>query len=120
MSDTEARDQLTGELLGVLAVASNFPEHAQVRLLGQDMRPLAEKCADAILNAGWRPPARTVTTVEELDALPVGSIVRDVERASLDEKLDDDMLAELAYERTFFSRSIRLPATVLYEPKDDE
>lgn len=30
--------------------------------------------ADAILTAGWRRP-RTVTTVEELDALPVGSIV---------------------------------------------
>jgi hypothetical protein len=75
MSDTTARDQLAGELLGVLAVASNFPQHAQVRLLGQDMRPLAEKCSDAILAAGWRPPARVVTTVEERDALPRGTVL---------------------------------------------
>ena len=54
MNDATARDQLAGELLGVLAVASNFPERAQVRLLGQDMRPLAEKCATAILAAGFR------------------------------------------------------------------
>lgn len=33
--------------------------------------------ADAVIAAGWRPPAREITTVEERDALPVGSIVVD-------------------------------------------
>ena len=35
----------------------------------------AHAIADAIITAGYRKP-RPVTTVEELDALPVGSIVR--------------------------------------------
>ena len=76
--------------------------------------------ADKIIRAGWRPPARTVTTVEELDALPVGSIVRDDERAALDEKWDDDMWAEVGYEYTFSSSSIHTPATVLWEPEEGE
>ncbi|WP_280317268.1 hypothetical protein [Nocardia wallacei] len=33
--------------------------------------------ADAILTAGFQPPLRTIETVEELDALPEGSILRD-------------------------------------------
>ena len=81
---------------------------------------MPDDAADAILEAGWRPPARTVTTVEELDALPVGSIVRDVERAALDEKWDDNMWAEVAYEYTFSSSSIHTPATVLWEPEEGE
>ena len=48
MTDTIARDKLAGELLSVLAVASNFPARAQSRLLGQDMSHLAEKCAAAL------------------------------------------------------------------------
>ena len=96
MSDTEARD--------MLAQIINEPVDADYAM------------ADAIIAAGWRPPARTVTTAEELDALPVGSIVRDVERAALDEKWGNDTWAELAYEHTFFHP----PATVVYEPEEDE
>jgi len=114
MSDTTARDQLAGELLGVLAVVSNFPQHAQVRLLGQDMRPLAEKCSDAILAAGWRPPARVVTTVDELDALPELAVIRDRE----------GIVAEFAFGMWFSSDGrvfgLRLPATVLWEPEEGE
>lgn len=33
--------------------------------------------AATILKAGWRPPARTIETDEELDALPEGSVVLD-------------------------------------------
>ncbi|HEY9371498.1 hypothetical protein [Streptomyces sp.] len=33
--------------------------------------------ADAILAAGWRPPARVVTTVQEIEALPEGAILLD-------------------------------------------
>lgn len=36
----------------------------------------AEAIADSVMAEGWRPPARRVETVEELDALPVGSVVR--------------------------------------------
>lgn len=42
---------------GVLFNVSNFPEAAQARLLGQNMRPLNEKLADAVLAAGFRLPA---------------------------------------------------------------
>lgn len=31
--------------------------------------------ADAVVAKGWRPPARTVSTVEELEALPSGAIL---------------------------------------------
>lgn len=31
--------------------------------------------ADAILDAGWRPPAQVLKTVEEIDALPAGAVV---------------------------------------------
>ena len=31
---------------------------------------LPEDVADAVVAAGWRPPAREITTVEELEALP--------------------------------------------------
>lgn len=34
-----------------------------------------ERVADAVIAAGWRPPARVIETVEELDALPDGSII---------------------------------------------
>lgn len=38
---------------------------------------LSGAAADAILAAGWRPPARTLTTVDELDALPSGAVLTD-------------------------------------------
>ena len=121
MNDTTARDRLAGELLSVLAVASNFPERAQARLLGHDMRPLAEKCAAAILKAGWRPPTRTVSTVEEVEALPDDTLL-----------LIACHLSNLVYEadggeawRVGYGYDIRLdpellPATVIYEPGEDE
>lgn len=37
----------------------------------------ATDIADAILAAGWRPPARVTTTAAELDNLPGGSVVID-------------------------------------------
>ena len=105
MSDTTLRDQLAQIIYDTLNWQYgdfNMPDDA----------------AEAILDAGWRPPARVVTTVEELDGLPVGSIVRDVERAALDEKWDDDTWAEAGYEYTFSSRSIHLPAAVIYDPEE--
>lgn len=70
--------------------------------------------ATAILDAGWRPPARTVTTVEELDALPELAVIRDSEGT----------VADLAFGMWFSSDGrvfgLRLPATVLYEPKEGE
>ena len=109
MTDTTARDQLA-ELL-----ADDWnPDRDPI------LTAMFRDYAQTILDAGWRPPARTVTTVEELDALPVGSIVRDDERAALDEKWDDNTWAEVAYEPTFSSSSIHTPAIVLWEPEEAE
>ncbi len=109
MSDTTPRDQLA-ELL-----ADDWnPDRDPI------LTAMFRDYAQTILDAGWRPPARVVTTVEELDALPVGSIVRDVERAAIDEKWDDNTWAEVAYEYTFSSSSIHTPATVIYEPEECE
>ena len=70
--------------------------------------------ATAILDAGWRPPARGVTTVEELDALPELAVIRDSEGT----------VAELAFGMWFSSDGrvfgLRLPATVLWEPEEGE
>lgn len=41
---------------------------------------IAPVLAAQIVAAGWRPPARTVTTVEELGALAFGTLVKDCYR----------------------------------------
>ena len=121
MSESTARDQLAGELLGVLAVASSFPERAQVRLLGQDMRPLAEKCADVVIAAGWRPPARVVTTVEELDALPDDTLLLIAcHLSNLVYEVEDGEAWQVGYGYGIRLDPELLPATVLYEPEEDE
>jgi hypothetical protein len=68
---------------------------------------------DAILAAGYRKP-RTITMVEELDALPVGSVVLD---GDVGVRRDDGYwkLSDLA--GVYASSEITLPATVLYEPE---
>ena len=71
-----ARDELRGTLANTVCNASNYTRRAQPYLLGSDMSTVLDKTADAILAAGYRKP-RTITTAEELDALPDGSIVRD-------------------------------------------
>lgn len=35
----------------------------------------AGKVADIAIRAGWRPPARGITTAADLEALPIGSVI---------------------------------------------
>lgn len=76
--------------------------------------------ADAILAAGYRKPQQ-VTTVQELDALPVGSVVR-TDRAGVYEKgcfpdePDFPYWLVTGMSREFASLVLSLPATVLHEP----
>lgn len=71
-----------------------------------------ENVADAIIASGWRPPARVVTTVGELDALKSGTAVQDT-RGFV-------WVRGGSYWGTVFSApnhtavSIPLPATVLW------
>lgn len=73
--------------------------------------------ATAILDAGWRPPARTVTTVEELDALPEGTMIRDSE-GTVAENWDGTWHSTEG--GCYGHEILALPATVFYEPKEDE
>lgn len=50
VGDYDALDRAIG---AVLFNVSNFPERAQSRLLGQNMRPLTEKLVDAVLAVGF-------------------------------------------------------------------
>lgn len=75
--------------------------------------------ADAILAAGYKKP-RTITTAEELDALPVGSVILDPIGLSLHKNEftgwrasngAKDITAEMLQREA-------LPATVLYTPEE--
>lgn len=79
----------------------------------------ANETADAILAAGYRKP-RTVTTVEELDALPVGAVVVDAYAAKC--VLVDADRDHLSWRRVTTAvhggehrHKPYLPATVLHE-----
>jgi hypothetical protein len=71
--------------------------------------------ADAILAAGYRRP-RTITTVEELDALGLRSIVRDGDGETWE--LTDNGWRYWVYgDEAFTSHGLTFPATVLHEPE---
>lgn len=79
--------------------------------------------AEAVIAAGWRPPAREITTIEERDALPVGSIVVDFFEAGCTR-----ISAEPPYGWVRVSSALpmgrqygvpHLPATVLYVPTEE-
>jgi hypothetical protein len=81
--------------------------------------------ADAILAAGYAKP-RTITTVEELDALPIGSVIR---TSGVEDECDPRVAVKAAFwhnESEWFTADDSewclssdelddLPATVLYE-----
>lgn len=70
------------------------------------------RMADAVLEAGYRKP-RTVTTVEELDALGKGSVVLDADGDSF--QFDGDYWRLAGYGDNFRGHEIPFPATVLHE-----
>ena len=108
MTDTTLRDQLAQIIYGTLNGQYgdfNMPDDA----------------AEAILDAGWRPPARVVTTVEELDGLADDTlllITRHLSNLVYEVDGGEAWLAGYGYD-------IRLdpdllPATVIYEPEEGE
>jgi hypothetical protein len=75
---------------------------------------LCDEAAQAILAAGYNKP-RTVTTVEELDALPEGTtIVDQAERLTLEET---SMSCLEWVDRHGNACHVELPATVLFTPE---
>ncbi|NEW33819.1 hypothetical protein GV791_14775 [Nocardia cyriacigeorgica] len=85
---------------------------------------VARRAADAAIAAGWRPPARVIETAEELDALPVGAVVRTSE-GRIAEKVAkwNRQHDEWAVPREEFSCGSDelddLPADVLWEPEQE-
>ena len=77
----------------------------------------ATRIAARILAAGYRKP-RTITTAEELDASPIGLIVRDGDREPW-ERTDNGWNCWVYGGQSFASRDLVLPATVLYEPESE-
>lgn len=73
---------------------------------------------DAILAAGYRKP-RTITTAEELDALPVGVVILDSYSDTCRKNQYGSWQSFDEPDETYSTRSIEgcLPATVLYEPE---
>lgn len=74
----------------------------------------APRAADAILAAGYRKP-RTITTAEELDALPDMSVVR-TSAGTIANIVGHDAYF-FGYEKSAHRGVLALPATVLYEPE---
>ena len=77
--------------------------------------------ADEIIEAGWRPPARLITTVEELEALPGKTVIEDGDgdpwikaEAPL---MDSWMYAGLEYSSENMFWGIRCPFCVVWEPE---
>ena len=117
MSDTTPRDQL----------AQIINEHMEADVpetVADKHEPVDADYAmsDAIIAAGWRPPARTVTTVEELDALPDMTVILEIGRnwRFVFRKLGDNYWVADGIEDAYPAMDIKLPATVLYEPEETE
>ena len=113
MSDTTPRDQLG---LTISAYRRNSEVAWEEDLM----------LADHLLEQGWRPPARVIHTAEELDELPHRTIVCD--RFGIAAQLDivtsgDPGLPERWWSNTYGAYptgDVDLPATVIYEPKEDQ
>lgn len=78
--------------------------------------------ADGILAAGWRPPARTIDTAEELDALPIGAVIRDGEGEVFEQWATGDWQAvgSLDTGESRLPSEAVFPVTVLHEGARDE
>lgn len=110
MTDTTPRDKL-----------AQIIERA-LRNMWDDTTEYAKDVADEIQEAGWRPPARVVTTVEEVEALADMTVVLESGRnwCFVSRKLGNNYWLADGIEDAFPSVDIGLPATVLYEPEEGE
>jgi hypothetical protein len=77
-----------------------------------------EATADAILAAGYSKP-RTITTAEELDALPFETVIRDGDQCVLERwgEMEESGWVTVMVTSFIPRDQITLPATVLYEPE---
>lgn len=109
------RDELADEIAGH-PIGSGY-EAASV---GMDE---AREIAETILAAGYRKP-RTITTVEGLDALPAGSVIR-ADNGEVFEKQTDGPYCDgphdwQSFEGTFWNgETFVFPVAILHEPEPE-
>lgn len=78
----------------------------------------AREIADSLLQAGYRKP-RTITTLDELDALPFEAVLRDFDGHVLERwgQPSENLWATVMVTSYIPRRDISLPATVLFDPE---
>jgi len=114
-----ARDELAGTIL-----ATRHMKALHLETAAEIVTHVAGGVADALLAAGYSKP-RAITTVEELDALPVGSVVLRNGRAFQHYPAHPAPFGEYqqwkcgdgGFVRSTKDGSSILPATVLHEPQ---
>ena len=117
------RDELAMELF----IADNFKQPREQSIKDWEWYKTAgnyqgrvegyKDMADGLIAAGYSKP-RTITTVEELNALPFETVIRDAEGHVLERWGHDPANVWVTVMvRAFIPRGdVALPATVLYEP----
>ena len=83
MPDNDTRDQATELLASAeysrltgLANSPDGPWSIAPENIRANWRQSFIRCGEILAEAGWTPPARVIETIEELDALPVGAVIR--------------------------------------------
>lgn len=109
MSDTTPRDQL-----------AQIIDRGMCPETPDDVRSTEDAIADAVIAAGWRPPARVVTTVEEAEALQDGTLI--VDRDGDGGQVCDHHVRYPENDIVSASAAINRygPFTILWEPEEGE
>ena len=80
-----------------------------------DVNTRAVAIGDTLLAAGWTKP-RTITAVEELDALGFGAVVHSSGHVVWEKFAGAEKWARSGQDFLGYATAIALPATVLFEP----
>jgi len=122
MSTNTEREELALDIFladnGIIPEGSLLQDWADAP---EQHRPYAYNIADGLIAKGYAKP-RTITTAEELDALPDGCVILDRGCVAWQKRdAGNDPLWHAARNRTLRrdtgALAERLPATVLYEPE---
>ena len=124
MSDTTTRDQLA-QIINE-CMEADVPETVADKHEPVDAN---YAMADAIVNAGWRPPARTIATIAQLDVLAVGTVIMEGDHGTPDDTGWGFKTMPGVFHRFpngwhvvagIGERAPDLPATILWEPEEGE
>ena len=116
MSDTTLRDQLAQ----IIEDHRYGADIVSVRAGITRVHSSSDLIAAAVIAAGWRPPARTVSTVEEVEALRDGTLVVTRMGGSGYVWRDHVHATYPAFYHLRWAIEHYGPLTVVWEPKGDE